>query len=38
LEKRIFRVIEKPLIPELGLYDDLNFWMTLHHNLYIPET
>ena len=25
LEKRIFRVIEKPLVPELRLYDDLNF-------------
>ena len=25
LEQRIFRVIEKPLIPELRLYDDLNF-------------
>jgi hypothetical protein len=25
LEQRIFRVIEKPLVPELRLYDDLNF-------------
>jgi hypothetical protein len=37
LEQRIFRVIEKPLIPELRLYDDLNFWMTLLHNLCILE-
>ena len=25
LEKRIFRVIEKPLVPELRLYEDLDF-------------
>jgi hypothetical protein len=37
LEHRIFRVIEKPLVPELRLYDDLNFWMILHHNLCISE-
>jgi hypothetical protein len=35
LEQRIFRVIEKPLIPELRLYDDFNFWLILHHNLSI---
>ena len=25
VEQRIFRVIEKPLVPELRLYEDLNF-------------
>ena len=37
LEQRIFRVIEKPLFPEARLYDDLNFWLTLDHNLCISE-
>jgi hypothetical protein len=38
LEQRIFPVIEKPLIPELRQYDDLNFWLVLHHILCIPGT
>jgi hypothetical protein len=37
LEQRIFRVIEKPLVHELRLYDDLNFWLILHQSLSIWE-